>query len=392
MVVLVGALLIWFAPRPYAAMKTALQQRPLPSAGWGIVAILGFVVLLIVVLIAMILLAIVFGLLGFSDLIGIDILGGIVAILGASLAFAVVAGYVADALVGVALAGLVMRGENPSRWRELAVLAVGAAVVVLLSSLPVVGPWVKLVVILLGLGAVLLTAGGGPRRPDPVVAAGRIRPASAGAADTRRREPGPARRPTRSSTGPGTSGGTGTWSKRSCARAATTSSRWTCRSRTTPPGCRTTRTPWSRRSGSGRNLIVVAQSFGGYIAPIVCDRGPAKLLVLVAAMVPSPGETAEEMFANTGWQAETAEVIRASSRLLPRCAIGAGHRGARREDASSRSAWQRALATRRVAECPDAIHALSQRPLLPADLGAPSGPGPAAGRRPTKSRAATVRF
>ena len=111
-VVLVGALLIWFAPRAYAAMKTALQQRPLPAAGWGIVAILGFVVLLLIVLIAMILLAIAFGLLGFSDLIGIDILGGIVAILGASLVFAVVAGYVADALVGVALASLVIRGDE----------------------------------------------------------------------------------------------------------------------------------------------------------------------------------------------------------------------------------------------------------------------------------------
>src|SRR5687767_2500983 len=92
-VVLVGALMIWFAPRAYAAMKAALQQRPLPAAGWGIVAILGFLVLLILVLILMILLAIVFGLLGFSDLVGIDILGGIIAIAGASLAFAVVTGY-----------------------------------------------------------------------------------------------------------------------------------------------------------------------------------------------------------------------------------------------------------------------------------------------------------
>jgi cytoskeletal protein CcmA (bactofilin family) len=164
-VVLVGALLIWFAPRAYAAMKTALRQRPLPSAGWGIVAILGFAVLIIVVLIVVILLAIAFSLLGFSDLVGLDVLAGIVAILGASLLFAVVAGYVADALVGVVLASLVMRGENPSRWRELAVLAVGAAVVVLLSSLPIVGPWVKLVVILLGLGAVLI-AWMRPRRTD----------------------------------------------------------------------------------------------------------------------------------------------------------------------------------------------------------------------------------
>lgn len=167
MVVLIGALLIWFAPRTYAATKTALQQRPLPSAGWWIVAICAFVVLLIVALIVMILFAIVFGLLGFSDLVGIDILGGIIAIVGASLAFAIVTGYVADALAGVAVASLVMRGENASRWRELAVLAAGAAVVVLLSSLPIVGPWIKLVVVLLGLGAILI-AWRGPRRTDAV--------------------------------------------------------------------------------------------------------------------------------------------------------------------------------------------------------------------------------
>jgi cytoskeletal protein CcmA (bactofilin family) len=155
-VVLVGALLIWFAPRAYASMKAALLERPLPSAGWGIVAFCGFVVLLIVVLIVMILFAIVFGLLGFGDLVGLDILSGVIAMLSATLAFAVVAGYVADALVGATLASLVVRGEPQTRWRELGVLAGGAAVVVIASSLPIVGPWVKLVVVLLGLGAVLM--------------------------------------------------------------------------------------------------------------------------------------------------------------------------------------------------------------------------------------------
>jgi pimeloyl-ACP methyl ester carboxylesterase len=55
------------------------------------------------------------------------------------------------------------------------------------------------------------------------------------------------------------------------------------------------------------NLIVVAQSFGGYTAPIVCQRVPVKLLVFVAGMVPTPGETAEEMFANTGYEQEKQE-------------------------------------------------------------------------------------
>src|SRR4051794_20193865 len=84
-VVLAGALMIWFTPRAYVAMKTAVQRHALPAAGWGIIAVLGFFVALLVVLILMILLAIVFGLLGFSDLVGIDIAGGILALAGASL-------------------------------------------------------------------------------------------------------------------------------------------------------------------------------------------------------------------------------------------------------------------------------------------------------------------
>jgi len=50
------------------------------------------------------------------------------------------------------------------------------------------------------------------------------------------------------------------------------------------------------------DVVVVAQSFGGYVAPLVAERVRARLIVLVAGMVPAPGETAEAMFANTGWR------------------------------------------------------------------------------------------
>jgi pimeloyl-ACP methyl ester carboxylesterase len=59
--------------------------------------------------------------------------------------------------------------------------------------------------------------------------------------------------------------------------------------------------------GARRDVVVVAQSFGGYTAPIVADRIGARSIVLVAGMVPKPGESAEEMFANTGWQPERLE-------------------------------------------------------------------------------------
>ena len=51
--------------------------------------------------------------------------------------------------------------------------------------------------------------------------------------------------------------------------------------------------------GDSTDLVVVAHSLGGFTAPLVCARVPVDLLVLVAGMVPSPGETATEWWANT---------------------------------------------------------------------------------------------
>ena len=41
----------------------------------------------------------------------------------------------------------------------------------------------------------------------------------------------------------------------------------------------------------GGELVVVGQSWGGYVAPIVADLAKADRLILVAPMIPRPGET-----------------------------------------------------------------------------------------------------
>jgi pimeloyl-ACP methyl ester carboxylesterase len=53
--------------------------------------------------------------------------------------------------------------------------------------------------------------------------------------------------------------------------------------------------------GDRTDLVVVAQSFGAFTAPLVCDRVPVDLLVLVAGMVPAPGERPDDWSANTGF-------------------------------------------------------------------------------------------
>ena len=49
-----------------------------------------------------------------------------------------------------------------------------------------------------------------------------------------------------------------------------------------------------------RPLVLVAQSLAGFVAPLVCEQVPVDLMVLVAAMVPRPGESGAAWWTNTG--------------------------------------------------------------------------------------------
>ena len=48
------------------------------------------------------------------------------------------------------------------------------------------------------------------------------------------------------------------------------------------------------------DVVLVAQSMGGLTAPLVVDRLPVRLLVLLNAMVPRPGETGGDWWTATG--------------------------------------------------------------------------------------------
>jgi hypothetical protein len=186
-VLVVALLALWLAPRLFRAAEAEVRTRPLPSLGWGIVAIVAFIVALIVIVIVMVLLAVVLGALGFGALVGIDIIGGIVVICGLVLSFIVAAAFLVDAVVGLALARLAAGRSDrfataverssarvSGRWSDLGLLVVGVAVVVVLTSLPIIGGWIGLVVVLLGLGALWLARGDRPR----LVAATAVPPAS----------------------------------------------------------------------------------------------------------------------------------------------------------------------------------------------------------------------
>jgi hypothetical protein len=53
--------------------------------------------------------------------------------------------------------------------------------------------------------------------------------------------------------------------------------------------------------GGRGDAVLVAQSLGGFTAPLVAAEVPVRALVLVNAMIPAPGETPGAWWDNTGW-------------------------------------------------------------------------------------------
>ena len=60
-------------------------------------------------------------------------------------------------------------------------------------------------------------------------------------------------------------------------------------------------------AGDRTGLVVVAQSLGGCTAPLVCDRVPVELLVLVAPVIPVPGEAPADYLSRTRYEDEARE-------------------------------------------------------------------------------------
>ena len=124
------------------------------------------------------------------------------------------------------------------------------------------------------------------------------------------------------------------------------------------------------------DLVVVAQSYGGYVAPIVCDRVPARLMVLVAAMIPAPGESADQMWVNTRFddaarpEADDSGDLAIFYHDVPRTLRGGG---AVQGSPSVGDDICRAVPARGVARRADSFHPLPSRPAVPCGLAPPGG-------------------
>jgi pimeloyl-ACP methyl ester carboxylesterase len=64
-------------------------------------------------------------------------------------------------------------------------------------------------------------------------------------------------------------------------------------------------------------VVLVAQSLGGFSAPLACGLVPVQQLVLVNAMIPRAGETAGEWWDAVGWRSEVGASAERHGRPTP---------------------------------------------------------------------------
>ena len=149
-----GALLLWLAPRWTRRLADAVQTRPWGSLGWGILAVLLFLGAVIVVLAGTLILALITGLLTLGGLaVVVALAGGLfLAILGSG--FWVFITYGAQIVVSYEVGRWILaRGRAAGAVNRFAALLLGLVLLVILTGIPVLGGLTTLVVVLLGLGA-----------------------------------------------------------------------------------------------------------------------------------------------------------------------------------------------------------------------------------------------
>lgn len=159
--ILIGLLLLWLFPFFMQGWSLELQKSTLPSLGWGVIAYIGFFLVLPLTIAVIILGGLLFGVLTLGGLAGTIVSVGILSLLALILGFVLVTSFVAKIVFGQALGRwLLERANSPLAEQRFWPMVIGVLITVVVIALfrfPLIPGWLgallNFVVILFGLGA-----------------------------------------------------------------------------------------------------------------------------------------------------------------------------------------------------------------------------------------------
>jgi hypothetical protein len=154
---LIGALLVWRTPSFINRLNSQLQEKPLPSLGWGAIVYFAVPIIIFALVVAAILIALLLGGLQFGNLSTVVIFVTMTAIIVFMMAFVLVLLYLTKIIIGYYVGQFILERVNPSLIENPYLpLLVGLLLVVIVISLPLIGGLVNWLIAMVGVGALWL--------------------------------------------------------------------------------------------------------------------------------------------------------------------------------------------------------------------------------------------
>ena len=154
-IILLGGLAVWLANGVFKRLVSAAQQKPIQSAGMGLLWLVVAFFAFPIAAIALVLLALFFGLLTLVDVVGILLGVGFSAWFMALVAFVFILLWVGKMIVAYIIGRwLLEKMHSPVADGRFWPLALGAILLAVLDAIPFLGWIIAFVVALVGLGAV----------------------------------------------------------------------------------------------------------------------------------------------------------------------------------------------------------------------------------------------
>ncbi|MGB0385552.1 MAG: polymer-forming cytoskeletal protein [Ardenticatenaceae bacterium] len=154
---LLGALVLWKWPTPFRHIVNKAQANPLPSAGWGLLTILGGYLAIVIITLLILLAAAFLAIATFGGLAGTVMGVGFGSLFAGSAIFQLLISYGSKLVVAFLIGQLILQRiapqqAKPKRWN----LIVGVLIYLLLSGLPFIGWLIARIATLIGIGAMWL--------------------------------------------------------------------------------------------------------------------------------------------------------------------------------------------------------------------------------------------
>lgn len=151
---LIGLLMVWLMPFWSRKVSDFVQNKPLPSLGWGLITLAAFAIAFGVIFALTVLLAAFFGFITLSSLSGATITIGLVLMFALVVVFVLTVMFLTKIFVSMALGRFLLgRFSSDAEVNRYWALLLGLFLVVLFTAIPWVGPILSLFVMLFGLGA-----------------------------------------------------------------------------------------------------------------------------------------------------------------------------------------------------------------------------------------------